>query len=200
VQAYTSGERVGGEASLDGVNGEMRAPIRGWHPKDPLPAPASSAAAAASASSAAPRNRQKLVATLGKPGETGPASGNSTQATGSSGEGRQGPAAESSLRPTSPILALPAASATRRKAIMHQLPSFMNSRKEPPGGAEAASRQDIKDKQPAPTAGADAGAAAQALSPKESEVELLASLRYPARSLSPSRSSGVVIPRLIDRS
>lgn len=199
MQAYTSGELVGGDASLDGGNGETRAPIRGWHPKDPLPAPASSSAAA-STSPAGSRHRQKVVATLGKPGEAGAASGNSAEDAGSRGEGQQGPAAESSLRPASPILALPAASATRRKAVMHQLPSFMNSRKEPPGGVEAASRQDYADKQPALTAGVDTGAAAQALSPKESEVELLASLRYPARSLSPSRSSGVVIPRLIERS
>ena len=169
---------------------------KGWNPKDNLPMPASGLAPTSiSPAGTAHAHRQKLVASLDKPAHALSASGKLTLGSGGRSDVDLGAAVGSSSRPASPIRAL----ATRRKAVMHRLPTWVKACKVQPGGEDAITTTGKQDTTAAVSRADAAGGAARPSSPRDSEVELLASLRNsnPAQAASPS---GVVIPRLIERS
>jgi hypothetical protein len=169
---------------------------KGWNPKDKLPMPASGLSPTSTApAGTAHTHRQKMVASLDKPAHAIAAAGKSALGSGGRSEAERSAAVGSSSRPASPIRAL----ATRRKAVMHRLPTWVKARKMQPGGEEATTTTGKQDTTATVSEADAAGGGARPLSPRDSEVELLASLRnsYPAQA---SSSSGVVIPRLIERS
>lgn len=201
------GEAAGGSRpSYDdgpGADGASRA-ARGWHPSDPLPAPSSSSS-------------------MSRTAETGQ---NDEQDGAVEESGKVDASAPSRVRVPSPILALKG----RRKGPMHQSPAWIKGKRSsgilgsavppgmgaqgqsaavPPGDAAAQQGQDEReaaasdmDRRPALGAASASLVELAHMQPDVSEVQLLASLRNPQASSSPSAStrSSVVIPRLRDRS
>lgn len=183
-QAYAPDKRTEGASRQCG--GSMLT-AKGWHPRDKLPVP-DPAFPLSSPQGAAHGLGQKMSADPDRPANASAASGTPCLDPGSRGEAEAGGAV--GTRPASPIRAL----ATRRKAVMHRLPAWISARKEPPEGEKAAMKVVVGSQDAATTKAGAGGGTARASSPRESEVELLASLRYPAPQSSPP---GVVIPRLI---
>ena len=175
-------------------DGEASTRAKGWRVSDPLPLPSATHTDSAIQEHTGGKNTKEPS----HPCSSLPENGEGAVHTGVRGHGAGG-GVTSRARVASPTPVM----AHRRKPLIHQTPAWLKSGAASRGASHSESVLRAVDEtdtdehaEPALDPNKTDGASARSIAVGQSEVELLTSLRFPATSVSPPRSSNVVIPRL----